>query len=689
MKTLIIDNYDSFTYNLVHLVAVINGVLPDVYTNDVDNWAKINFSSYDNILLSPGPGHPNHAEDFGMCTRIIAEINKPILGICLGHQGIAAYFGADVVHALRPKHGCVETMQHQQDPLFAGIPTQFKAVRYHSLVVASPVPNDLNVICWSAQHEIMGIRHRTKKIWGVQFHPESICSEYGEQLLYNFMRLTNPHHDRAMGCISAVVPQSTTPPRHEYTLHFRKISSPVSLTTIYRFLEKQQEYLAWLDTSDPHHESSSCSLIAYPGGKLGEIMQYSLAHQTLDCLRAGSQLKVEGIFEYLKQWFAGAHIHKNDFPYPFQGGLVGYFGYELKAETLGVLNRYGSPYPDAYFLFCDRIIVHDVKTDEYYLVAIDKDGQSLIEINAWFDNLSQVIQTLTAQPFAAVANPTTYLNSEDYLQISKTDYLNKIRESMVYIRDGQSYELCLTNRLQDGQSIDSLAYYEILRSINPAPYAALLKLGSFSICSASIECFLQCNGRGKLITKPIKGTLPRLTHPKQDALQRKKLVSDLKFRSENLMIVDLLRNDLAKVCQPGSVHVARLMAVESYSTVHQLVSTIEGMMQPESTFIDAIFACFPPGSMTGAPKKRTVELIDNMESSARAMYAGALGYLSLNGAANLSVVMRTAIIDKDQFQIGVGGAIIDLSDCEEEYQEMVLKAKALLTALAIYQVTNR
>ena len=251
---------------------------------------------------------------------------------------------------------------------------------------------------------------------------------------------------------------------------------------------------------------------------------------------------------------------------------------------------------------------------------------------------------------------------------------------MTYLLAGDVYVTNFTSTLTVDSPCPPYTFFSRLRRDNPSPFGAYLQYGSYQIISSSMERLLHIDGR-HIETRPIKGTRRRGKTETEDEVLRKELAASQKDRSELLMIVDLERNDLHKICQPGSVTVPTLFSVEDYASVFHLVASVTGILLPDQTAMDALTALFPGGSITGAPKRRAMEIIDELESSRRQLYTGTVGYLSLDGNCDLNIVIRTAVRQGDRYYIGVGGGITAESDRDFEYEEIWQKAKALLTAL--------
>jgi para-aminobenzoate synthetase len=267
------------------------------------------------------------------------------------------------------------------------------------------------------------------------------------------------------------------------------------------------------------------------------------------------------------------------------------------------------------------------------------------------------------------------------LHDSPEAYLENIAACRREIFEGESYEICLTTELRSEGTLDPVPAYRALRARNPAPYAALLRLGELSVLSSSPERFLRVDREGVVESRPMKGTAARMAEPSADAGRAAELRRDEKTRAENLMIADLVRNDLGRVSRLGTVEAPKLMVVESHATVHQMITVVRGRLRADADAIDCIRAAFPAGSMTGAPKLRTLEIIDRLEGRPRGIYSGVLGFLAVNGTADLSVVIRTLVASPGGLSIGSGGAIVAGSDPEAEHEEMLLKTRALLDAV--------
>lgn len=354
---------------------------------------------------------------------------------------------------------------------------------------------------------------------------------------------------------------------------------------------------------------------------------------------------------------------QENLPFKWRPGLVGIVSYE------------GEPS----FISADRAIVFDHEKQGLYFVGL---FESPAEFEFWHHGALLRLGLSGGQV-------ATYLHSADkpvldaksVLRHSPENYIALIEKAQQHIAAGDIYQLCLTNQISMDTEVDPLTVFLKLRETNPAPYSALVRIGALTLVSSSPEQFLQVSKDGQISTKPIKGTRPRGLDPELDQEIADGLRADTKERAENLMIVDLMRNDIGKVSQVGSVAVPKLFDIESYATVHQLVSTVTGRLAEGQTAWSAVLAAFPGGSMTGAPKIRAMELIRDFENGPRGVYSGCVGYLAGDGSAEFAMVIRSIAFEAGKATIGVGGGITIDSDPQTELEETKLKAKVLLAAL--------
>jgi para-aminobenzoate synthetase len=676
VRTLLVDNYDSYTWNLFQLLAAVGGA-PEVLRNDVLDGLDWADPPYDAVVISPGPGRPERPEDFGGCLDLLRRCPVPVLGVCLGHQGIAYAFGGTVRRATAPMHGRISAIRHDGSDLFRGLPSPFNAVRYHSLLVDPVLPDPLTAIAWTEDGAVMGLRHRQRPLWGVQFHPESVCSEHGAALVRNFLGFAKPRHGRTRAP-AAQPPRPTVSPV-PLVGHLRVLSEPIDAERAFVHLYGASPHAFWLDSSQRRADAGRFSFLGDASGPHALQLRHHVADEAT--LISGPQHPPELLRGPLLDTVRAVLAARRpalpiDVPFGLDGGVVGYLGYELKAECDGEPGP-RSELPDAQLVFVDRLIAFDhVSGETTLLCLVAPDEEDLA--NGWLDQTTERLRSLP--PLPPPPGPELPPGS---LQLDRaaSRYLLDVDRCGRWIRDGESYELCLTNTLRSTARPDPLALHRRLRARNPAPYAAFLRLGSTAVVCSSPERFLKVDRDRQIESRPIKGTLPRGATPADDDLLARELASREKFRAENLMIVDLIRNDLGRVCEIGSVEVPSLMAVERYATVLQLVSTIRGRLRPELHATDAVRAAFPPGSMTGAPKRRSMALLDTLEGRARGVYSGAVGYFGLGGAADLNVVIRTAVITPAGTSIGIGGAITSQSEPLEELDEMLLKARALVEVM--------
>lgn len=686
---------------------------------------------------------------------------------------------------------------------------------------------------------IMALQHKTLPFHGVQFHPESIESTWGHTIMTNYLdgvrkfweqvsardghgaareararisswtdtRLALPRHISLAGerCLAsdtstliiASASTSNAKPAPMKLLARRSASlsddcMPDMVGIFDRLFRHQSPAGAvWLDSArhkDPHSRYSFMALpsfaLSYKDGsdavivsgdeqshhnaQLGKTAQPATLWSFMDALQRDLRSSIDlsastGLLDDDQQGTI------------FQTGFSGYWGYEMKNESLQLDTRVpvGSRADDfdAEFLYCPRVLAFDHHLRQWIAFALVEGAQPTSPRTGPFGEVSGALESLQADGrswakwglesgkaeswLEEVLNSTLQASQGSALpkaasdgsafreamprlrpRMLAEDYMDQIESARELIAAGESYELCMTNQFQgrlaplsslpETADTDHFDLYCKLRTRNPAPYSAFLRLPSFcrqlgvpqrgrAILSTSPERFMRVTADGLVEMKPIKGTLARAGYAPgehdmraghgdahqelikrkwreaQDEARRAKLSADVKERAENLMIVDLIRADLFSFCHSDSVAVPKLMQVESYETVHQLVTTVTGKLKASVGTTEAVRRCFPPGSMTGAPKRRSVQLLERLElnladaerdddlRARRGIYSGALGWLGVDGAADYSVVIRTLIANGDDVSIGAGGAITYLSDARQEWQEVLDKVTALAT----------
>ena len=356
---------------------------------------------------------------------------------------------------------------------------------------------------------------------------------------------------------------------------------------------------------------------------------------------------------------------------PFAGGAMGYFAYDLgrRVERLPAVAANDIALPDMAIGFYDWALVVDHLERRAWLVGEGRDEKT-------FDEWQSLLAA--AEPETPVAFcPSFQVLSAVHANMTRAEYADRFERIKRYLRDGDCYQVNLTQRFSARAAGDPWDAFKYLRQLNPAPYSAFLRVPGGAVLSSSPERFLKvCDG--VVETKPIKGTRPRHADPEGDQRMVEELRHSLKDRAENLMTVDLLRNDIGKNCAIGSVRVPTLFAVESFATVHHLVSTITGRLVPGRHALDLLRGCFPGGSITGAPKLRAMEIIEELEPHRRSVYCGAIGYIGFDGSMDTNIAIRTMVYHNGQMHAWAGGGIVTDSVMEDEYQESLDKAAAML-----------
>ena len=375
-------------------------------------------------------------------------------------------------------------------------------------------------------------------------------------------------------------------------------------------------------------------------------------------------------------------------PLPLNGGAVGYLSYDLCRflERVPDAAKDDLRLPECYFGFYDVVLAFDNLHRRAYIVStgfpalreserMERARRRLEEVRERLGGAIRVSTSDGAEPSVAPVERVALTPN-----FTHEGYLHAVQRARQYIIDGDIFEVNLSQRFESDLPMTPYELYGRLKRVNPAPFASYLGFDEVSVVSASPERFLRLRG-DRVETRPIKGTRPRGKTPGEDEALARELLSSEKDRAENIMIVDLERNDLGRVCRFGTVRVTELNVLETFPTVFHLTSTVEGRLRPGVSGIDLLKATFPGGSITGAPKVRAMEIIDELEPTRRSVYTGSIGYLSFTGDMDMNIVIRTFLVKDGKAYFQVGGAVVYDSDPEAEYQETLHKGRALMQAL--------
>ncbi|HEU0187054.1 MAG TPA: aminodeoxychorismate synthase component I [Gallionellaceae bacterium] len=420
---------------------------------------------------------------------------------------------------------------------------------------------------------------------------------------------------------------------------------------------------AWLDSNGRGRYDILC---AQPVATL-----VSRAGQTEVVTSAGRRYSTDDPFRLVRQQLGEVSAGEPDVP--FAGGALGYWGYDLARRLMPLpeLAQDAEQLPEMAVGIYDWALVIDHQQKSARLLSYQRHAGSAERLPLVRSRL------LAAAPLVA---PVFQVHGAIASNFSRAQYGQAFARVQAYLQAGDCYQINLAQRFAASASGDAFGAYLTLRRLNPAPFSAYLNLPQAQILCASPERFLQVRN-GRVETRPIKGTRPRLADPDADAKQMRDLRTHPKDRAENLMIVDLLRNDLGKNCVEGSVKVPGLFEVESYATVHHLVSTVVGRLAPGRDALDLLRGCFPGGSVTGAPKRRAMEIIEELEPHRRGVYCGSIGYIGFDGNMDCNIVIRTLVYGDGVIRCWAGGGLVADSQADTEYQETLDKAQAMLELL--------
>ncbi|MBE8168597.1 MAG: aminodeoxychorismate synthase component I [Shewanella sp.] len=457
-------------------------------------------------------------------------------------------------------------------------------------------------------------------------------------------------------------------------LAVQKIDIDLTTTEVFSFFS-DKPWAVLLDSADANHSDANYDIITFDPIATLCTDDQTTTFTPFNFSRCSTPIKTNSTdqpFTLLKQYLNALFPEQKKTSLPFSGGVIGAFSYDLgrRIEKIASVAHRDIHLPEMNVGFYDWALIYSY--DERCWFLTHSQGEAALTCT-----LEQLLTTLNVQP---KHSDTFKLSSPWNTQISNTQYTAKFNIIQDYLHSGDCYQINLTQRFCANYSGCEWGAYLNLRTENKAPFSAFMKLEHHSILSISPERFIQLDGRS-IQTKPIKGTLPRSKVQALDLQAAKTLQSSIKDRAENLMITDLLRNDLGKVAQAGTVKVPKLFDIESFPAVHHLVSTVTACLKPELDATDLLLATFPGGSITGAPKIRAMQIIEELEPSRRSIYCGSIGYISQDGKMDSSITIRTLVTEANKIYCWAGGGIVADSKAEAEYQESFDKVSRILPIL--------
>ena len=650
---LVLDQQGFTTNILTHQL----GAVPMVTATEL---AALNLDHFTHVIITHGPQLTDLA-------RLRSVPQLPVLAIGSASQQLAAAYGHTAVGLVQPVYGQEIAHHHKTTGLFQALPSPVHLVSYHPWRLTAMDPNVFTAHAIDHDEAVLAFLVNGTNHWGMHADPAALLSTQGATLLRNFLALAQPKP------VDDVAPGPRPAPR-QVQLLTRTVAGKLNTSATFRRLQRDATAAFWLDSAAAHRGQGTLSIMGTNAGPLAQTVRWDASTTQLHIHQDSTTSQLTGdVLAYLDAhtWQTTAATALAG----FTGGWVGYLGYEaLHTTATGRASRWPATTPDAYWIRPQAFLRYDHTQQVTTLCAVAD--------AALLDHLEEALQF---GPAVAPPSPST-AKSSGHWRLTDGQYQDRIHRIQTMLETGQAAGICLTDTFElYPYAGDGLALYERLRRNNPAPYAGYFRFNTFEdeleILSASPEKFLSIDASGLIESKPIKGTVARSTDPVVDGARAKAMATDPKYQSENLMITDLLRDDLAKVTVPGSVQVPKLMAVETFATVHQLVTTVTGQLLPDARATDALRALFPGGSMTGAPKLASIDALEELEAGPRGIYSGAMGWLGGDNTAEFNVVIRTIVLDGGHLSIGAGGAIVVDSDPQAEVVEKQLKAQALLDSL--------